>query len=708
MNFGGTLGGPIRRDRIFFFGSFQGEEEVARRFADLTASFLTPTESGLATLAEAFPDSSTVRDLMVRGPLAREVGSSQIQRTFLIPALGVPVEFGQVTRIVPSRTRGYETGLRFDFILTSRDRVQANYWYDNRRAIGVTGRQAAGYIADAYTHAQLGGVRWERSISPRTTNEIAFSFNRARLSLNPGFDAVGLETEFVQATAGGPPVATGLTPGVNIGFRGLAYGGDPFIPASQVSTAFEVSDALSYIVRRHNVKLGGQARFRVTRFDYLPGAGGYYNYASFEDFAQDRPFALTVAAGDPRSRFTGGHFHFYADDSWRVRSNLTLSVGLSYENASQPINSLADRLPENANFLTPIGRVRGDNNNIAPRFGFAYTPDFRVLGRNIFGFDRTVIRGGVSIAYDQPAYRPLADVAASAPNVLLGVLTPSLGVAVPPFPNVPDATQLRAILDRNPGSRARTELTPDFRSPYAAQWNLSATRDFNDRFILELGYLGTRGVGLIRALDASNGQTGFVRVYASTGRSIYHALQARAEVRLRRPVTLPTERVLTSGCGGGITFRIDHRLFPRLRSPLRVRPAELAARMKDLFAAAVQYQASRGIHGAALADPDRVLIVAEDVGRHNAVDKVKGEALLRGVPTEDRILLSTGRISSEMLLKAARMGVPVVASRTSPTEMAVALAEQLGVTVCGYVRPDGLNLYAGEAVVLGEPVGARG
>src|SRR2546426_957096 len=70
------------------------------------------------------------------------------------------------------------------------------------------------------------------------------------------------------------------------------------------------------------------------------------------------------------------------------------------------------------------------------------------------------------------------------------------------------------------------------------------------------------------------------------------------------------------------------------------------------------------------------------------------------IPTADRILLSTGRVSSEMLLKAARMGVPVVASRTSPTEMAVALAEQLNVTVCGYVRPDGLNLYAGEALVL--------
>jgi len=142
-------------------------------------------------------------------------------------------------------------------------------------------------------------------------------------------------------------------------------------------------------------------------------------------------------------------------------------------------------------------------------------------------------------------------------------------------------------------------------------------------------------------------------------------VDGRADVTLSRPVTLPTERILTSGCGGGITFRIDPRLFTRLDSPLRVRPADLAARMKDLYGEAVQYQASRGIHGAALSDGEQLLVVAEDVGRHNAVDKIKGEALLQGTPTADRILLSTGRVSSEMLLKAARMGVPIIASRTS-------------------------------------------
>lgn len=177
-------------------------------------------------------------------------------------------------------------------------------------------------------------------------------------------------------------------------------------------------------------------------------------------------------------------------------------------------------------------------------------------------------------------------------------------------------------------------------------------------------------------------------------------VDGRADMTLTHEVELPTERILTSGCGGGITFRIDPRLFPRVHSTLKVRPEQLSQRMKELFAAAENYRASRGIHGAALTDGDRLLVVAEDVGRHNAVDKIMGEALLRGIPTEDRILLSTGRISSEMLLKAARMQVPLVASRTSPTEMAISLAEQLGLTVVGYVRPDSLNLYAGDALVL--------
>jgi FdhD protein len=181
-------------------------------------------------------------------------------------------------------------------------------------------------------------------------------------------------------------------------------------------------------------------------------------------------------------------------------------------------------------------------------------------------------------------------------------------------------------------------------------------------------------------------------------------VDGRADVELVGDVELPQERILTSGCGGGITFRIDPRVIPRIESSLRLEPARLFERMKDLYQQAVGYRTSRGIHGAALADADRLLFMAEDVGRHNAVDKICGEALLQGVTTRDRVLLSTGRVSSEMLLKGARMGTPLVVSRTSPTEMAVSLAEQLGVKVVGYLRQDALNVYAGgEHLVLEKP-----
>ena len=162
------------------------------------------------------------------------------------------------------------------------------------------------------------------------------------------------------------------------------------------------------------------------------------------------------------------------------------------------------------------------------------------------------------------------------------------------------------------------------------------------------------------------------------------------------------KKVQTSGCAQGTVFGdlMDELDGIALSQEARLRTSWLYALTRKINTEPSLYLKAGAIHGCVLCEADKPLVYMEDVGRHNAVDKVKGEALLRGIPTEDLVLLSTGRISSEMLLKAARMGVPVVASRTSPTEMAVALAEQLNVTVCGYVRADGLNVYAGEGIAL--------
>ncbi len=115
--------------------------------------------------------------------------------------------------------------------------------------------------------------------------------------------------------------------------------------------------------------------------------------------------------------------------------------------------------------------------------------------------------------------------------------------------------------------------------------------------------------------------------------------------------------------------------------------------MKDLHGAARLYNQVRGVHASILADTERLLISAEDVGRHNTIDKLAGHALMAGLDTRNHILLTSGRISSEMLGKARRMGVPLVVSRTAPTSIALRLAKAWNICVVGYVRQNRMQVY---------------
>ena len=182
------------------------------------------------------------------------------------------------------------------------------------------------------------------------------------------------------------------------------------------------------------------------------------------------------------------------------------------------------------------------------------------------------------------------------------------------------------------------------------------------------------------------------------------------DVRLRHAAPVqPERRVLTSGCGGGVTFDDLSGSRPPVESRLQVPASLILALMRELNYSATLYRASRGVHTSALAEGDRLLVVAEDVGRHNTLDKIRGECLLANIPTRDRILLTSGRISSEMITKARKMEVPIVVSRTSPTAMSVRLARQWGMTLIGYARAPRLRVYAGaERVIFDGSAGKSG
>ena len=194
-----------------------------------------------------------------------------------------------------------------------------------------------------------------------------------------------------------------------------------------------------------------------------------------------------------------------------------------------------------------------------------------------------------------------------------------------------------------------------------------------------------------------------------------------ADVRLnRRLAEAPTRKIVTSGCTGGVSFGAYLEEMERFRvaDESRVEPAVLYGLLRELYERADLYRRSGGVHTSVLADlgvGGEVLVVAEDIGRHNTLDKIQGECLLRDVQTGGRAIVASGRISSEMLLKAAIMGVPVVGSRTSPTQLAIALAERLNITVVGYLRSASMNVYTHPWRVVGAPetdggsgVGGRG
>ncbi|MCK6579543.1 MAG: formate dehydrogenase accessory sulfurtransferase FdhD [Anaerolineae bacterium] len=196
---------------------------------------------------------------------------------------------------------------------------------------------------------------------------------------------------------------------------------------------------------------------------------------------------------------------------------------------------------------------------------------------------------------------------------------------------------------------------------------------------LALGFLFNEGV--IQSLD----EVGLVKA---------NAVGSAVDVLLtRRAFDPPRRLILTSGCGGGITLEHLTETYPPLTSAFATRPSVVFERMRDLQGSARLYQQVRGVHAAVLADESRLLASAEDVGRHNAVDKIAGKALLGGIDPRNRMILTSGRISSEMLSKARRMHVPLVASRTSPTSITVRLAEAWNICVVGYVRHGSLRVY---------------
>jgi len=156
---------------------------------------------------------------------------------------------------------------------------------------------------------------------------------------------------------------------------------------------------------------------------------------------------------------------------------------------------------------------------------------------------------------------------------------------------------------------------------------------------------------------------------------------------------LVSKRLITSGCGKGASFYSAADVQRKIQSQLRISAHEVFDLANKFQHRSQVYRATGGVHSAALCNSKGILVFSEDIGRHNAIDKVFGECMLTDIPMDDCMIITSGRISSEILLKVAKRKIPIIISISAPTNLGVRLADDLGITLIGFVRGKRMNVY---------------
>nr|WP_244094268.1 formate dehydrogenase accessory sulfurtransferase FdhD [Jeotgalibacillus salarius] len=203
---------------------------------------------------------------------------------------------------------------------------------------------------------------------------------------------------------------------------------------------------------------------------------------------------------------------------------------------------------------------------------------------------------------------------------------------------------------------------------------------------LAVGYLASEGV--IRSPEDISSirldhKSGFIHVTANQINPLYDALQ--------------NKRYITSCCGGsrqGFVFASDAMTAKKMTEQnIKLKPDQCFRLMEKLQQSAQTFKETGGVHNAALCTEDELLLTRMDIGRHNALDKIYGHCLRNQISVKGKVIVFSGRMSSEILLKVAKIGCEIVISKSAPTERALDLAEELNMTTVGFVRGNSFNVY---------------
>ncbi|MBZ5531716.1 MAG: TonB-dependent receptor [Acidobacteriia bacterium] len=529
--FGGfTIGGPIVKNKAFFFGGF--DQELISQKSVFTTSALTPTPAGLAALAACFPTSTSLQALTAFGPYGIAAGSPTPLGTPVAAVGACPAaSFAGVTRTVPQPDHIFDFIMKTDVQL-SKDTIMGRYIFNRNNFFNAGDNGAAGYFFNVPALSQATLLSWTRNLNAHMVNEARVSFGR-------------LNVEFGGSITGpASPVAGQIdTALANVLFNSgtlLGFGPATNIPQQRIVNTWQAQDNWNYVMGKHQLKAGINWTYQRSPNIFLPNINGQYRFSSWTSFMNNAPNRIRIANGPSLLDFREYDTFAYGGDDWKIRQNLTIQLGLTWSYYGQPANIFNDiTVPRESNPATafwgstePVGNPPGSGgpflnpgaaiplsartvplipapkNSFGPAVGFTYSPQWG--GFLTGGAGKTTLRGGYRMLYDPPFYNIYLNVSTSAPEVFLQTFNTAATLAGKTLPAVPTGPNIRGLLAPSlqsgvfdPRTFAETQITPNFGPDKVQSWTLGMERELTKNAAIELRYVGNHAYNLFQTVDGN-------------------------------------------------------------------------------------------------------------------------------------------------------------------------------------------------------------
>jgi Carboxypeptidase regulatory-like domain/TonB dependent receptor len=455
--YGADFGGPIYKDKTFFFLSYEGVKQ--RQGLNLAGNVFQASD--LAKI-QASPNA-TVRALAALVPAANGT-LNNLPAFFSSPT--APVNIDQGTADISHN-------------FNDKDALHGYYAYQNDfRGEPGMGTNIAGFGDTREGHRQVLTINETHVFSPNVVNEVRAGANRILINFVPQ-NATNPASVGLAGTLG-PNLA--FLPRISIGTGGanLLFGSERTFPQSRGDTTFVLADTVSYIHGRHSFKFGSEFRdFRNNNANSDPGQIVFNNVASF---IAGTPDTAANVVGNVASRINENALDFFAQDSWKLKPYLTVELGLRYAwnmTPSEANNRFVNFIPNGptGSLLVPTSQPYGQNNkNFQPRVGFSW---------DVFHNSKTVLRGGYAYQVDQPITGFVTGLTSN-PNFALPISVT----------NQTALSALNAQFNGKPIQISPTVIDPNFKNADTQSFNLNIQQQIDNNTSFMVGYFGTKGTHL--------------------------------------------------------------------------------------------------------------------------------------------------------------------------------------------------------------------